>query len=133
VIGALLALLAAGGAFLLLGKSFMPTMDEGDLIMQLEKLPSIGLDQTIAIDSACSRPSWPGAGGESHRRPRRSDELGLDPMGLNQTDTFLVLSRATPGASPTGLAGRPVARRDGRFPRHRLPSPSPSTCAFPKC
>jgi cobalt-zinc-cadmium resistance protein CzcA len=30
-----------------------------------------------------------------------SDELGLDPMGLNQTDTFMVLSRATPGASPT--------------------------------
>ena len=51
MIGASIALVAAAGAFLLLGKSFMPTMDEGDLIMQLEKLPSIGLDQTIAIDS----------------------------------------------------------------------------------
>src|SRR5574343_482355 len=51
VAGALIALLAAAAAFGLLGKSFMPTMDEGDLIMQLEKLPSIGLEQTIAIDS----------------------------------------------------------------------------------
>ena len=30
-----------------------------------------------------------------------SDELGLDPMGLNQTDTFLVLKPRTNGASPT--------------------------------
>jgi cobalt-zinc-cadmium resistance protein CzcA len=28
-----------------------------------------------------------------------SDELGLDPMGLNQTDTFLCSSRATNGAA----------------------------------
>ena len=52
VIIASLALAAAAGAFMLLGKSFMPTMDEGDLIMQLEKLPSIGLDQSLAVDTA---------------------------------------------------------------------------------
>jgi cobalt-zinc-cadmium resistance protein CzcA len=34
------------------GQGFMPTMDEGDMIMQLEKLPSISLDQTIATDLA---------------------------------------------------------------------------------
>jgi cobalt-zinc-cadmium resistance protein CzcA len=33
-----------------LGKTFMPTMDEGDIIVQLEKLPSISLAQTIALD-----------------------------------------------------------------------------------
>jgi cobalt-zinc-cadmium resistance protein CzcA len=30
-----------------------------------------------------------------------SDELGLDPMGLNQTDTFMVLKPRTNGANPT--------------------------------
>ncbi|MBL8429451.1 MAG: efflux RND transporter permease subunit [Dechloromonas sp.] len=92
IIGALLGLLAATGAFLLLGKSFMPTMDEGDLIMQLEKLPSIGIDQTIAIDSRVQQAIL-------QRVPEikaivaraGADELGLDPMGLNQTDTFMVL------------------------------------------
>jgi cobalt-zinc-cadmium resistance protein CzcA len=92
IIGALLGLLAASGAFLLLGKSFMPTMDEGDLIMQLEKLPSIGIDQTIAIDSRVQQAIL-------QRVPEikaivaraGADELGLDPMGLNQTDTFMVL------------------------------------------
>jgi cobalt-zinc-cadmium resistance protein CzcA len=92
LLGATVALAAAAGAFLLLGKSFMPTMDEGDLIMQLEKLPSIGLDQTIAIDSRVQQAilaQLPEVKAIVARAG--SDELGLDPMGLNQTDTFLVL------------------------------------------
>lgn len=92
VVGALLALAGAGGAFFLLGKSFMPTMDEGDMIMQLEKLPSIGLEQTIAIDTRVQQAvleSVPEVAAIVARAG--SDELGLDPMGLNQTDSFLVL------------------------------------------
>ena len=92
VVGALLSLAGAGGAFFLLGKSFMPTMDEGDMIMQLEKLPSIGLEQTIAIDTRVQQAvleSVPEVAAIVARAG--SDELGLDPMGLNQTDSFLVL------------------------------------------
>ncbi|MEN3372081.1 CusA/CzcA family heavy metal efflux RND transporter [Dechloromonas sp. ZS-1] len=93
VAGAVLALLAAGGAFGLLGKSFMPTMDEGDLIMQLEKLPSIGLDQTIAIDTAVQQAILAQVPEVKAIVARAgADELGLDPMGLNQTDTFMVLA-----------------------------------------
>ena len=97
VIGSLVALLAAAGAFGLLGKSFMPTMDEGDLIMQLEKLPSIGLEQTIAIDSAVQQAILAQVPEVKAIVARAgADELGLDPMGLNQTDTFMVLQpRAT--------------------------------------
>jgi len=97
VLAAFIALAAAGGAFFLLGKSFMPTMDEGDLILQLEKLPSIGLEQTIAIDSRVQQAvleKVPEVAAVIARSG--SDELGLDPMGLNQTDSFLVLKpRAT--------------------------------------
>ncbi len=92
VLGALAALVAAGGAYALLGKTFMPTMDEGDLILQLEKLPSIGLDQTIALDGRIQRAILERVP-EVEAIVARSgaDELGLDPMGLNQTDTFMVL------------------------------------------
>ena len=89
---AALALLAAGGMAASVGKSFMPTLDEGDLIMQLEKLPSIGLDQTVALDLRVQQAVMarvPEVAGIVARSG--SDELGLDPMGLNQTDTFLVL------------------------------------------
>ena len=92
IIGALLALLGATGAFFLLGKSFMPTMDEGDIIMQLEKLPSIGLEQTLAIDSRVQQAILEKVPEIKAIVARAgSDELGLDPMGLNQTDTFMVL------------------------------------------
>ena len=82
----------AVAAFPFIGKSFMPTMDEGDLIMQLEKLPSISLDQTIALDTRVQQAVLAAVPQVSAIVARSgSDELGLDPMGLNQTDTFLVL------------------------------------------
>ncbi|WP_456418182.1 efflux RND transporter permease subunit [Thiolapillus sp.] len=89
---ALAVLLGAGFLYTQVGKTFMPTMDEGDLIVQLEKLPSINLQQSLQIDMAFQRELI-------ERVPEvvsviartGSDELGLDPMGLNETDSFLVL------------------------------------------
>ncbi|MEW6465517.1 MAG: CusA/CzcA family heavy metal efflux RND transporter [Pseudomonadota bacterium] len=86
------ALVAAGVAFGSIGKSFMPALDEGDIIMQVEKLPSINLAQSMATDLAIQQrimKAVPEVAGIVARVG--SDELGLDPMGLNETDTFLVL------------------------------------------
>lgn len=92
LIAAAAALLAAAVAFFALGKSFMPTMDEGDLIMQLEKLPSIGLEQSIELDSRVQQAILAAVPEVKAIVARAgADELGLDPMGLNQTDTFMVL------------------------------------------
>ncbi|WP_290870143.1 CusA/CzcA family heavy metal efflux RND transporter, partial [Aquabacterium sp.] len=93
VFGAAIGALAiAGLLFTQIGKTFMPTLDEGDLIMQLEKLPSIGLDATAALDLRVQQAVMKRVP-EVQAIVARSgaDELGLDPMGLNQTDTFLVL------------------------------------------
>jgi cobalt-zinc-cadmium resistance protein CzcA len=86
--------LLAGSAFVftLIGKTFMPTMDEGSLIVQLEKLPSISLEESLGLDLRVQRAlmqAVPEVTGAVARTG--SDELGMDPMGLNQTDTFLVL------------------------------------------
>ncbi len=93
VFGAALGMLVlAGGLYTQVGKTFMPTMDEGDLIVQLEKLPSINLEQSIAIDLRFQQllmKEVPEVEGIVARTG--SDELGLDPMGLNQTDGFLIL------------------------------------------
>ncbi len=43
-------MLAAVGVYPLIGKTFMPTMDEGDILVQLEKLPSISLEESVAQD-----------------------------------------------------------------------------------
>ncbi|MFA7592626.1 MAG: CusA/CzcA family heavy metal efflux RND transporter [Thiohalobacteraceae bacterium] len=91
-IAAAALLVIAGSLYTQIGKSFMPTMDEGDLIVQLEKLPSINLEQSLDIDLRVQRAllqQVPEVSGVVARTG--SDELGLDPMGLNQTDSFLVL------------------------------------------
>ena len=94
VIAVALGLLAATvAAFLLLGKTFMPTMDEGDILMQLAKLPSIGLEQSAQTDLAVQRALIERVPEIKDIVARTgSDELGLDPMGLNETDSFLVLA-----------------------------------------
>ena len=79
-------------AFPWIGKTFMPTMDEGDIIIQLEKLPSINLETSIRLDQAVEKALLEQVP-EIRRIVARtgSDELGMDPMGLNETDMFLEL------------------------------------------
>lgn len=85
-------LFLAGVVYTQVGKTFMPTMDEGDLIVGIEKLPSVSLEQTAEIDIKIQRAlmeAIPEIAGLVARAG--SDEIGLDPMGLNQTDTYLLL------------------------------------------
>jgi len=90
---AIAALALAGLAYSAVGKTFMPTLDEGDVIMQLEKLPSIGLDESVRSNLQVQKAIL-AAVPEVRSIVARSgsDELGLDPMGLNQTDVFMVLA-----------------------------------------
>jgi cobalt-zinc-cadmium resistance protein CzcA len=85
-------LLVTGGVYTLIGKTFMPELDEGDIIMQTAKLPSINLVQTAELDKrvqAAILKAVPEV--KSIVSRAGADELGLDPMGLNETDNFLVL------------------------------------------
>ena len=78
--------------FTQIGSTFMPTMDEGDIIIQLEKLPSITLAQSVALDGQVQKNLLKHIPEIATIVSRvGADELGLDPMGLNETDTFLVL------------------------------------------
>lgn len=91
IAAALIGLVVAGFAYTRLGKTFMPTMDEGDVIVSVETLPSVNLDESLAINARLQTAllKVPDVAGIIARTG--SDELGLDPMGPNQTDTFLVL------------------------------------------
>jgi len=90
--GAAVLLIATGFVFSQIGSTFMPTMDEGDIILQLEKLPSITLANSVALDGQVQKSLLKNVPEIATIVSRvGSDELGLDPMGLNETDTFLVL------------------------------------------
>jgi len=89
------AVLALGGmvlAYTSIGKTFMPTMDEGSVIMQTTKLPSINLKRSVDEDVLIQKALME-AVPEVERVVSRvgSDELGLDPMSPNETDAFIVL------------------------------------------
>ncbi|MGR9052618.1 MAG: efflux RND transporter permease subunit [Gammaproteobacteria bacterium] len=91
-IGAGGLLVLTGFVFFRIGSTFMPTLDEGDIIVQLEKLPSITLDESVALDMQVQKNILKNISEVTTVVSRvGSDELGLDPMGLNETDTFLVL------------------------------------------
>lgn len=76
-----------------LGKSFMPVLDEGDIIVQLEKSPSISLTSSIDIDEQVEKALLKNVPEIVQIVARTgSDELGLDPMGLNETDVFMELA-----------------------------------------
>jgi cobalt-zinc-cadmium resistance protein CzcA len=89
---AILGLAVTAVAYAFIGKSFMPTMDEGDIIVQLEKLPSITLEDSVELDLRVQSAILERVP-EVERIVARvgSDEIGMDPMGLNETDIFMVL------------------------------------------
>ncbi|WP_242182721.1 CusA/CzcA family heavy metal efflux RND transporter [Sphingomonas sp. CARO-RG-8B-R24-01] len=91
-IGAGVLLAIAVVAYLMVGKTFMPTLDEGSVVMQLTKLPSIGLDHSLADDMAAQRAVMRAVPEVTNIVSRTgSDQIGLDPMGLNETDSYVTL------------------------------------------
>ena len=113
-----IALVLGAGAWLGTGKAFMPTMDEGDLLMQVMKLPSVGLAHSRDLDLALQRELLAKVPEIEHAIARvGSDELGLDPMGLNETDLFLQLKPKSQWRKPDKewLAGELRKVADG-FP-----------------
>lgn len=91
--------------FLLTGKTFMPTLDEGDVIVQLEKSPSISLQASTELTKQVEAALF-----EQIPEIRQivsrtgSDELGLDPMTLNETDIFMELQPASEWRAADKLA-----------------------------
>ena len=74
------------------GSIFMPTMDEGSIIIGVEMLPSISLDESRELNLKLQKKLLANVPEIKDIIARTgSDELGLDPMSLNDTDTFLVL------------------------------------------
>ncbi len=92
IVAALVMLVITGVVYPRIGKTFMPEMDEGDVIVSIEKLPSVSLEQTAALDLKIQQAIMAQVPEVKSIVARAgSDEIGLDPMGLNQTDSFLVL------------------------------------------
>ncbi len=101
-------LLAGGGAWVYgrTGSTFMPVMDEGTPVLTVRKHPTINVAGAAETDLAIQRAilaAVPEVRGVMARAG--ADELGIDPVGLNETDMFLRLAPRE--------AWRPELRRGG--------------------
>ena len=89
--GALAALVIAAALFPFIGREFMPVMDEGTTVIIIEKVIE-RVARTFARHGPADPPSalmeLPQVTGVVSRTG--ADELRLDPMGLYQTDNFLL-------------------------------------------
>src|SRR3990172_7628475 len=87
--GALAALVLAAALFPFIGREFMPVMDEGHILVNLEKASDISLEASLAMDAPIQKAvlEIPEVTGMLCRSG--SDELRLDPMGFYQSDCFL--------------------------------------------
>ncbi len=92
MISFILVLAISAILYTMLGKIFMPVLDEGDIIVQLEKSPTISLKESIDLDKQIEIALLNNVPEIKQIVARvGSDELGLDPMSLNETDVFMEL------------------------------------------
>jgi len=90
---ALVGLLIAALAYTRIGQTFMPVMDEGTPVITVRKHPTISVDIAAETDRRIQREIMehvPEVKGMMARAG--ADELGIDPVGLNETDNFLTLA-----------------------------------------
>ncbi|MDV3242352.1 MAG: efflux RND transporter permease subunit, partial [Methylocaldum sp.] len=80
LLGAGLLLLSTVGVYFQIGKTFMPTMDEGDIIVQVEKLPSITLEQSVRLDQQIQKAILE----HVPEVTRAVSRVGADEIGLQQ-------------------------------------------------
>ena len=84
-----------------IGSTFMPVMDEGTPVITIRKHPTISIDEAAQTDQQIQRilkAEIP----EIKRIIARAgaDELGIDPVGLNETDMFMTLAPRTEWRGP---------------------------------
>ena len=114
---AALALVAAGALAPGLGRSFMPTLDEGSLIVQVQKSTAISLAQSAADELRLQQALLREVPEVTAIVSRvGSDDLGLDPMGLNESDMFLVLAPRERWRADKAAIQEAVRDVLGRFP-----------------
>lgn len=87
-IGLLVASLAL---FPFLGKSFMPTMKEGALTPQINRVPSISLDESIRIETAAMKSIAEVPGVRMVVSKLGRGESPADPAGPNESDPIVLL------------------------------------------
>lgn len=95
ILTALVLLLGSLALFPLLGKSFMPTMKEGALTPQINRVPSISLQESVQMEMAAMRSISEVEGVRMVVSKLGRGESPADPVGPNESDPIVLLDPKT--------------------------------------
>jgi cobalt-zinc-cadmium resistance protein CzcA len=91
LIASVVLLIGSLALFPLLGKSFMPTMKEGALTPQINRVPSISLDESIRMEMAAMKQIAEVEGVRMVVSKLGRGESPADPAGPNESDPIVLL------------------------------------------
>jgi cobalt-zinc-cadmium resistance protein CzcA len=88
---ALLLVLGCGALATRMGTEFIPRLDEGDIVVQVSRVPGIGLEQAVAMQQGLQRALAKHPELERVFSRTGTNDSAMDPMSPGETDTFLML------------------------------------------
>ena len=88
------AVALAGGAALIpfIGREFVPIMDEGTIVVNVMRLPSISLSESLNVSGEVERTLLEIPDVRSVVSRTGANELGTDPMGMELSDMYVLLT-----------------------------------------
>ena len=90
LVGAVCFLVFSFSLFPFIGSAFMPTLQEGDIVLNIESSPSISLEQSRDVMLLMQKELLTKVPEIKSVVTRTgADEVGLDPAGPNQSDAFI--------------------------------------------
>ncbi|ADG10968.1 CusA/CzcA family heavy metal efflux RND transporter [Caulobacter segnis] len=116
-IGAVAALLIGVVAFFALGREFAPTLDEGDLLVQASRVPSISLEESQAMQFEVEKvlSAQPEVALVFTRTG--TAEIASDPMPPSASDTFVILKPRKDWPNPSLPKAKLIERMEGELSR----------------
>lgn len=84
-------IIAAIGIFTQLGAEFVPQLDEGDLLIELRRLPGVSLTEAVAIDQRLQKALMHIPEIQHVVTRTGAPELAVDPMGFDAGDVYIQL------------------------------------------
>jgi heavy metal efflux system protein len=96
VVFAAVGLLVGGAALVpFIGREFVPIMDEGSIVVNMMRLPSISLTESLKISGDVERVLLEIPDVRSVVSRTGANELGTDPMGMELSDMYVLLKPAS--------------------------------------
>lgn len=92
IVAASVLFLASLLLFPFIGREFVPVLDEGAIVINVTRLPSIALEDSLDIMTAIEREIMKFPEVKTVVSRTGTDEIGADPMGPELSDVFIVLS-----------------------------------------